>query len=297
MYTEPMTNRQFVFEATKIIETHLKDTLSVKELSEKIGYSLFHFIRLFHGVVGCTPGEYLGDRRLSRAAQELLAGNKKVIDIAMDYQFSSPEAFSRSFKKYSGFTPTQFRKSGEIKKDLSRLQWITPFYMDPVSNGGEEVSREPEEVSLGEMLIAGRMVEVQNDYSPIGRLWNRFMSLKPPSGFIDPPEYAQYSFWDDQSEDDTLYVIAAFQVRNIEENNTFVYKKIAPARYLRFPHYGPEHRISETYYWLFSQWLPETDFKLKLPYNMELYSPPDSEERRRGITAWILLPLDEIQSD
>jgi AraC family transcriptional regulator len=286
-----MTNRQFVFEATKIIESNLKESLSVKDLSGKIGYSLFHFIRLFHGVVGCTPGEYLGARRLSRAAQDLLAGKTKIIDIALDYQFSSPEAFSRAFKKYSGFTPTQFRKTGEITRDLSRLQWITPFYMDQHNNGDGEVSREPEMVSLGEMLIAGRMVEVENDYSPIGKLWNRFINLKPPSGSIDPLQYAQFSFWDDKSEDNTLYVIAAFQVERIEENNSFIYKKIAPAKYLRFPHYGPEHRIAETYYWLFSSWLPETDFKLKLPYNMELYPPLESEERDRGITAWILLPL------
>lgn len=294
MYTGTMTNRQFVFEATKIIEDKIKESFSVKDLSDKIGYSLYHFIRLFHGVVGCTPGGYLAARRLNRAAQELLAGNRKVIDIAFDYQFSSPEAFSRAFKNHSGFTPTQFRKSGRVEKELARLKWVTPFYLDSTNTSGLEVSRDPEEISLGEMLIAGRMVEVVNDYAPIGQLWNRFMSLKPPVGALNPLKYAQFSFWDDKSEDDVLYVIAAFQVSRIEENNSFVYKKIAPAKYLRFPHYGPGHRISETYYWLFSSWLPETDFKLKLPYNMELYTPENSEERKKGITAWILLPLDIV---
>jgi len=294
MYNVPMTNRQFVFEATKIIESHLKESLSIKDLSEKIGYSLFHFIRLFNGVVGCTPGEYLGARRLCRAAQDLLAGEQKVIDIAFDYQFSSPEAFSRAFKKHSGFTPTQFRKSGNLRKDLSRLRWITPFYQDLGSKNLGNVTREPEEITLGEMLLAGRMVEVKNDYSPIGKLWNQFIQLKPPSGALNPLEYGQYSFWDDKSEDDILYVLAAFHVSRIENNNTFVYKKVAPAKYLRFPHYGPEHRIAETYYWLFSNWLPETRFKLKLPYNMELYPPMDSVEREKGITAWILLPLNEV---
>ncbi len=291
MYTVAMTNRQYVFEATKIIEERLTEELTVKELSAKIGYSLFHFIRLFDGVVGCTPGEYLAARRLSRAAQDLLAGEHKVIDISLNYQFSSPEAFSRAFKKYSGFTPTSFRKQGEIKRDLSRLKWITPFYLDQSNSMQKEVSREPEKVHLGEMLIAGRMVEVQNDYSPIGKLWNRFINLKAPAGSFDPPEYAQFSFWDEFSDSDTLFVMAAFQVREIVDNNTFVYKKIAPADYLRFPHYGPEHRIAETYFWLFSSWLPDRDFKLSLPYNMELYTPMDSVERKQGITAWILLPL------
>lgn len=294
MYNRAMTNRQYIFEATKIIEENLKRELSVKELSDKIGYSLFHFIRLFSAVVGCTPGEYLGARRLCRAAQELLSADRKVIDIALDYRFSTPESFSRAFKKHTGFTPTSFRKSAEIRRDLSRLPWITPFYMDRFSEGGLEVSREPEEVTLGEMLLAGRMVEVQKDYSPIGELWGRFMTQKPPVGAVSPLSYAQLSFWDDKSEDDILYVIAAFMVDRIVDNNSLVYKKVAPARYLRFPHYGPEHKISETYYWLFSKWIPQTDHKLSLPYNMELYPPLDSPERVKGISAWILLPLSEI---
>jgi AraC family transcriptional regulator len=292
MYTTEMNNRQYIFEATKIIETHLENFLSVKELSDKIGYSLYHFIRLFHGVVGCTPGEYLSARRLSRAAGDLLSGEKKVIKIALDYQFSSPEAFSRAFKKHSGLSPTQFRKNGDIKNNLSRLKWITPFYQDVSSKGMKKLNRKPEEIDLGEIFLAGRMVEVKNDYSPIGKLWNQFINLKPPGGAIEPLQYAQLSFWDEKASDDILYVLAAVQVDKIEETNTFLYKKVAPAKYLRFPHYGPEHRIAETYYWLFSTWLPETKFKLKLPYNMELYPAINSEEREKGISAWILLPLE-----
>ena len=169
MYNKAMNNRQFVFEATKIIETHLTKTMSVKDLSDKIGYSLFHFIRLFHGVVGCTPGEYISSRRLSRAAQDLISQNKKVIDIALDYQFSSPEAFSRAFKKHSGFSPSKFRKSGNAIKDLSRLTWITPYYTNHNSIDPAEESREPEEISLAvcRTLPLSKKKNFQNSISRI----------------------------------------------------------------------------------------------------------------------------------
>ncbi len=294
MYTSNMTNGQLIFEATKIIDKHLQSSLSVNELSRKIGYSLFHFIRLFNGVVGCTPGEYFTARRLSQAARELLSNEKKIIEIALDYQFSSPEAFSRAFKKHSGKTPSAFRKSGDIKTDLSRLTWITPYYQDISSSNYKQVSREPEEVSLDEILLAGRIVEVKRDFSLIGKLWSDFIKLTPPGSAGVIPQYSQCSFWDEKREDDLLYVMVAFQVNKMSMNDTFVYKQIPSAKYLRFPHYGPEHRIVETYNWLFSSWLPETQFTLKLPYNLELYPPLDSNERSKGITAWILLPLEEI---
>lgn len=290
-----MNNRSLIFESTKIIEDHLKKPLSVKELSDKVGYSLYHFIRLFSGVIGCSPGEYISSRRLSKAAQDILKNDEKVIDIALSYQFSSSEAFSRAFKKHTGFSPTKFRKDGRIIDDLSGLPWITPYYQDVTSPSGKEVTREPEVVELDELFLAGRIIEVGNDYSPIGKLWSDFIELSPPVSCKYPLEYAQCSFWDPERNDYHLYVMAALQVNKMDQYNTFIYKKVPPARYLRFPHYGPCHTVSETYYWLFSSWLPEKNHKLTLPYNLEMYPAGDSEEVKKGISAWILLPLEEIR--
>ncbi len=289
-----MTNGQLIIDATKIIDDNLQEDLSVKELSIKIGYSLYHFIRLFHGVVGCTPGEYITSRRLSSAAYDLISNNKKIIDIAFEYQFSSPEAFSRAFKKYSGKTPSAFRKNGNINCTLSRLSWATPFSHNNNTVSQITADREPEEITLGEMLLAGRIIEVKDDFSLIGKLWSEFIKLTPPVNSVKPTEYAQCSFWDEERSDDLLYVMTAFSVKKLGLHDTFVYKQIPAAKYLRFPHYGPEYKIIETYNWLFSTWLPETKFRLRLPYSLEMYSLPGSDEYRRGVTAWILLPLEEI---
>ena len=147
---------------------------------------------------------------------------------------------------------------------------------------------------MDEILLAGRIIEVEKDYSAIGKLWNDFIGLTTPPDAGNPPEYAQCSFWDEERKDDILYVMAAVQVRRMGLHNTFVYKLVPPAKYLRFPHYGPGHRVAETYHWLFSSWLPDTRFRLQLPYNLELYPCPDSDEAKKGISAWILLPLEEV---
>lgn len=294
MYTALMNNARLVFEATKMIESHLKKEMSIRQLADKIGYSLYHFIRLFQGVVGCSPGEYLGARRLSRAAQEILAGDKKVIQIALDYQFSSPEAFSRAFKKHTGMSPTAFRNNASLKLELSHLPWIAPYQQDLTTEDGKPVDRSPEIVELQEILLAGRMIEVKKEYSAIGHLWNTFIQLAPPAGTANPPEYAQCSFWDQDQKDDSLFVMAAFQVNSMGLNDAFVYKQIPPARYLRFPHYGPCHRIQETYYWLFANWLPTTQHRLTLPFNLELYPAENDPIREKNVTAWILLPLEKL---
>lgn len=286
-----MNNGELIYEATKIIEDNLKSPFTIKILSEKVGYSIFHFIRLFNGILGCTPKEYLISRRLCSAAKDLLAG-EKVLDVALDYQFSSSEAFSRAFKKVIGRSPADFRKNGTLV-DISKQPFPIPYsYKDESKN--EEYTREPEVVVLDSMLLAGRIVTVGDDYTVIGKLWGEFVNIKPPGGVDNPPVFTQCSFWNpDENDGNTIHVMTAYVVDHMEFNS-FVYKQIPKAKYLRFPHYGPCENIIETYNWLFSNWLPEKNYKLTLPYSLEMYTTHEAEINN-GISAWILLPLEEIK--
>ncbi|MFD1909911.1 AraC family transcriptional regulator [Paenibacillus rhizoplanae] len=68
-----MKNTQLILQAIQYIESNLKQPLSVLTLSRETGYSLFHFIRLFQGVTGLTPGDYIARRRISEAARDILS--------------------------------------------------------------------------------------------------------------------------------------------------------------------------------------------------------------------------------
>lgn len=289
-----MTNRELIYESTAIIEDHLKKPLDISSLAEKIGYSLYHFTRLFHGVTGSTPGEYVAARRLYRSAVELLDNTGRIIDIAFDYQYTSPEAYSRAFKKYSGMSPRTFRSKAKIFPNLASLPWASPFHKidDPALK--EKNARDPEIVEYGDFLLGGHSVEIQNNFEPIMRLWQRVMQITPPSYAQQPTAYAQCAYWDTELPKDSMYIMAGFLMDTMGSGDSLSYKKIPAARYLRFPHYGPGHRVSETYMRLFSEWLPNSNHRLPLAYNMELYPDPESDAAKKGISVWILLPLEVL---
>lgn len=93
------------------IEHNLNNKIELKELADKAFLSKYHFHRIFHAAVGEPVAEYIRKRRLTEAANELLNTNNKIIDIALKYQFSTQESFTKTFKKFYGIPPKEFRKT------------------------------------------------------------------------------------------------------------------------------------------------------------------------------------------
>lgn len=97
------------------MEKHLTDDIGIDEISGQAYVSSSHFQMIFHLVMGMTVGEYIRNRRLSLAAQDLLQSNGKIIDIAMRYQYDTQESFSKAFMRFHGVSPSKARR-GNVKR-------------------------------------------------------------------------------------------------------------------------------------------------------------------------------------
>ena len=93
------------------IEENLTEKIDYKELAKIIGTSSYTLQRIFVFLTGITLTDYIRKRRLSRAAEELLSTNIKIIDLALKYQYDSPISFSNAFKKMHGISPQNLRKN------------------------------------------------------------------------------------------------------------------------------------------------------------------------------------------
>lgn len=106
------------------IETNMEESPSLDKMADYVGYSEFYCSAKFHEYVGMPFKEYVFKRKLSLAAESLMNTDSLIIDIAMQYGFSSHEAFSRAFKKIFGYSPNQFRKIKPIVSSFERIQII-----------------------------------------------------------------------------------------------------------------------------------------------------------------------------
>ncbi|MNO91160.1 Transposon Tn10 TetD protein [compost metagenome] len=106
-----MNHDACIKESIEYIEDNLDNKIELKELADKAFLSKYHFHRVFHSVVGEPVAEYIRKRRLKEAASELVTTDNKIVDIALKYQFSSQEAFTKAFKRIYGVPPREFRTS------------------------------------------------------------------------------------------------------------------------------------------------------------------------------------------
>lgn len=92
------------------VEEHLMDELSGSKISKIVGVSEYHFRRMFSFIAGMTLSEYVKNRRLATANIDLING-EAVTDVAFKYGYQSVDGFSRAFRNWSGFLPSEVYKN------------------------------------------------------------------------------------------------------------------------------------------------------------------------------------------
>ena len=107
--------------AVNYVEEHLTEDIDYDEVAKEAACSNFYFQRIFGILCGISLGDYIRNRRLTLAGNELCASNDKVIDVAMKYGYDSPESFTRAFSKFHGITPSEAKKNGSKLKSFSRI--------------------------------------------------------------------------------------------------------------------------------------------------------------------------------
>ena len=105
------------------IAANLGESLNLDDISRAAGMSKFHLHRVFEENVGTTVGRYLSGVRL-KAALRLLSDREtrtmSVLEVALQVGFEDASAFSRSFHRRYGLSPSSLRQ-GNPPREFPRL--------------------------------------------------------------------------------------------------------------------------------------------------------------------------------
>ncbi len=81
------------------IYDHIDEPLLLEQALSVTYVSKFHFYRLFKAVMALPVEAFIKKVKLQNAARDLIHTDQSILEIALHYDFSSHEVFSRNFKK------------------------------------------------------------------------------------------------------------------------------------------------------------------------------------------------------
>ena len=99
---------------TEFIEEHIGEEIPLAALAELVDLSLFHFARAFKQSFGVPPHHYHLSRRMDRARSLLKKPTLSVTQIGNRIGFRETSSFSRTFRRFTGLTPTEYRQHREV---------------------------------------------------------------------------------------------------------------------------------------------------------------------------------------
>jgi AraC-like DNA-binding protein/mannose-6-phosphate isomerase-like protein (cupin superfamily) len=105
--TEP---KEFVAAAIAYLRQHLQEPVRMSDLVRHVGFSRARMFDMFKAQTGLTPNDYLQRLRIEKAQEQLKQTNLSVTEIGLATGFSTGQYFSTVFGRYTGVSPTRFRK-------------------------------------------------------------------------------------------------------------------------------------------------------------------------------------------
>lgn len=99
--------------ALKIIDYNFCENITVEQLAEHLSVDISHFSRKFTKKTGVSPKKYILDKRINRAKELLATTDASILEISNSVGYDDQFYFCRIFKKYTGVTPSEYRKTAE----------------------------------------------------------------------------------------------------------------------------------------------------------------------------------------
>jgi AraC family transcriptional regulator len=264
------------------IESHLADALTLEQIAGVGGVSRFHMVRAFAAATGLSVMRYVRARRLSEAARALAGGAPDILNLALDADYGSHEAFTRAFRDHFGVTPEAVRSSTRL--DNLRLQ--EPIPMDSTLTD----KLQPPRFETGKPLLVAGISERcthENGGAGIPNQWQRFHQK---AGDI-PDRVGQMAYGVCCNGDDSgnFDYIAGVEVSDFSGlPREFSRVRIPEQRYAVFTHRDHISSIRQTVNTIWNHWLPASGLKAADAPSFERYDENfDPLTGNGGLEIWV----------
>jgi AraC family transcriptional regulator len=263
------------------IESHLAEELTLDQIADIAGISRFHMVRAFAAATGLSVMRYVRARRLTEAARALAGGAPDILNLALEADYGSHEAFTRAFRDHFGVTPEAVRAVAR----LDHLKLQEPIVMDSTTLDHLAAPR----FETGKPLLIAGLGERYSweTGAAIPGQWQRFgQSVDHIPGRIGAVAYGVCCNGDDAGNYD---YIAGVEVADFSDlPREFSKVRIPEAKYAVFSHADHISTVRRTINTIWNHWLPASGLKVSDAPNFERYDEKfDPLTGNGGLEIWV----------
>lgn len=284
------------------IEDHIKENISIEEVAKNSYVSSYYLQVGFQVMTGYSIGEYIRNRKLYLAALDLKSNNK-VIDVALDYGYETPESFTKAFKRFHGFNPSQVKKC--------KIKRFDPLTISIDIKGGEIRDMNYKVTDMFPLKLIGFVKEfdMETSYKEIPLFWDEICEK-----YCYPHIYRGLPAENDYEQaiiDNCIgefgvciechgskfkYLIAGKYTGGKVPEGMMLYEFPA-GKWAIFDCVGPcPEKLQELNTKIFKEWLPlNKDFELRGDGNIEWYDCVNGEKTDPNYHTQIWLPIKNIK--
>ena len=263
-----------ISKAIQYIEENITEDINIDDISKHAYTSSFYFQKGFAMLCGYTISEYIRNRRLSLAGNDLMNSDEKIIDIAIKYGYDSPDSFTKAFIRFHGVTPTAVRKKGATIKEF------VPLKVSFNLKGGYTMEYRIEEKDAFNVIGLSKTIKYEKAYEDVPKFWNAFFMK---SAFKNINAKYGINIDSEMGGSEFEYMIGDDYNSNMKIPNGFITKEIPKFIWAIFTCTGPANKsIKETNEKIFKEWLPNSNnYEIAAGYNIEMYSNP--KDYKKGV--------------
>ncbi|MDE7358029.1 MAG: AraC family transcriptional regulator [Lachnospiraceae bacterium] len=257
-----------VREAVSYVEKHITEDITMYDVADHVHVSPFYFHKGFSILCGYSITEYIRNRRLALAGQELLAEDITVMELAMKYGYDSPDSFTKAFTRFHGHSPSV------VRRDKTMLKAFAPLKLTISLKGGYAMDYRITKKEAFTVLAVSKEFDYQNAKQDIPSFWQEHYASgngKHVCGMFGiniDPQMGNESF---------EYLIADIYNPSKDIPEGFTVKTIPAFTWAVFPCKGAlPQSLQGVNTRIFSEWLPALHgYEFAAGYCVEMYDAPD----------------------
>lgn len=257
-----------VRDAVDFMEKHIMEEITMADVAAHVNVSPFYFHKGFSILCGYSITEYIRNRRLALAGEELLTSDATVMELAMKYGYDSPDSFTRAFTRFHGYSPSA------VRRDKTMLKAFAPLKLSISLKGGYMMDYRITKKEAFTVLAASKEFGYENAKRDIPAYWQEHYASGGGKyvcgmfGINIDPQMGNERF---------EYLIADIYNPSVDIPEGYEVRMIPAFTWAVFPCRGAlSQTMQDINVRIFSEWLPALkDQELAAGYCVEMYDAPD----------------------